>query len=191
MKLPVAISLILSATFAAPAISQTPSPSSWEVEAGYNYVHTNAPPSGCGCFSMNGGTASVVRQFNPAFGFVGEFNGVTNSQVDAAGHSLTLLTYLVGPRYRVPSRSRFVPFAQILVGGAHATGGLYVANGSLGTANAFATSMGGGVDITLNSRVSFRLVQAEYLLTLLPNGVNSRQNNLNLNTGIVIRFGAR
>jgi hypothetical protein len=36
-----------------------------------------------------------------------------------------------------------------------------------------------------------RRVQAEYLLTLLPNGVNSRQNNFNLTTGIVIRFGAR
>ena len=191
MKLPVAISLILSATFAAPAIAQTASPFNWEVATGYNYVHANAPPSGCGCFSMNGGTASVVRQFNPAFGLAGEFNGVTNSQVDAAGHSLTLLTYLVGPRYRVPSRGRFVPFAQILVGGAHATGGLYVANGSPGTANAFATSMGGGADIALNSRVSFRLVQAEYLLTLLPNTVNSRQNNLNLTTGIAVHFGAR
>jgi outer membrane immunogenic protein len=190
MKLSVAISLILSSAFAIPAIAQNVSPS-WEVATGYNFVHTNAPPTGCGCFSMNGGTASVVRQFNPAFGLAGAFNGVTNSQVDSAGHSLTLLTYLVGPRYRVPSHGLFVPFAQILVGGAHANGGLYAANGSSGTANAFAASMGGGVDIVLNSRMSFRPVQAEYLLTLLPNGVNSRQNNFNLTPGIVIRFGAR
>lgn len=192
MKLPVVIALILAATVAAPAISQTVSPSNWEVATGYNYVHTNAPPSGCGCFSMNGGTASVVRQFNPTFGLTGEFNGVTNSQVDATGHSLTLLTYLVGPRFRMPSRSRFSPFAQILVGGAHASGGLYAASGSSsGTANAFAASMGGGIDIALNPRISFRLVQVEYLLTLLPNAVNSRQNNLNLTTGIAIHFGTR
>ena len=55
MKLPVAISLILSATFALPGIAQTASPSNWEAAAGYNFVHTNAPPTRCGCFSMNGG----------------------------------------------------------------------------------------------------------------------------------------
>ena len=119
--------------------------------------------------------------------------GTTNSKVDAAGHSLTLLTYLAGPRYRyIPSRGRLVPFVQVLIGGAHASGGLYAASGSSsGTANAFATSMGGGVDVALNPHISLRLVQAEYLLTLLPNGVNSRQNNTNLSAGIVIHIGAR
>ena len=192
-KLSVTISLILSAAFAIPAIAQTTPPTTWEVAAGYNFVHANAPPTGCGCFSMNGGSASALRQFNPALGLVGEFNGATNNKVDSAGHSLTLLTYLVGPRYRfAPSRGRFGPFAQILIGGAHASGGLYAASGSLsGTANAFAASMGGGVDVAPNSRLSLRLVQAEYLLTLLPNAVNSRQNNFNLTTGVAIHFGAR
>ena len=98
----------------------------------------------------------------------------------------TLLTYLVGPRYRfVPARGRFVPFGQILVGGAHASGGLY----SSGSANAFAASMGGGVDVALSPDIAVRAVQAEYLLTLLPNGVNSRQNNFNLTTGVVLHFG--
>jgi outer membrane immunogenic protein len=193
MKLSVAISLILSAACAVPGIAQSLKPAAWEVAVGYNFVHTNAPPTGCGCFSLNGGTASVVRQFNPSVGLAGEFDGVTNSKVDVAGHSLTLLTVLAGPRYRlVSSRGRLVPFAQILVGGAHASGGLYAASGSSsGSANAFAASMGGGVDVALNPRLSLRLVQAEYLLTLLPNAVNSRQNNFNLSTGIVIRFGAR
>ena len=134
-----------------------------------------------------------LRQISPAFGLAGRFNGTTNSKVDAAGHSLTLLTYLAGPRFRyVPARGRYVPFAEILVGGAHASGGLYAASGSSsGSANAFAVSMDGGVDVALNPRFALRLVQADYLLTLLPNGVNSRQNNFNLTTGIVIRFGGK
>jgi peptidoglycan-associated lipoprotein len=193
MKLSVAISLVLAAVCTAPTIAQSASPAIWEVGAGYNFVHTNAPPTGCGCFSMNGGVASVNRQLTPSFSLVGEFNGVANGNVNASGHSLTLLTYLSGPRYRyVPSHGRLSPYGQILVGGAHASGGLYApAGSSTGTANAFATSIGGGVDLSLSPRFSFRVVQADYLLTLLPNSVNSRQNNVSLSTGVILRFGSR
>jgi outer membrane immunogenic protein len=193
MKFPVVFSLLLAAACAVPAVAQSNPPALWEAAAGYNFVHTNAPPSGCGCFSMNGGTASIARRFTPSFSIAGEFKGVTNSNVSASGHSLTLLTYLAGPRYLLlPGRGRFSPFAQVLVGGVHASGALYAASGSpSGSANAFAASMGGGVDVSLNRHVALRLVEADYLLTLLPNGVNSRQNNLSLSTGVVFRFGAR
>lgn len=193
MKLRAAILLFISAACAVRATSQTSPSSNWEVGAGYNYVHTNAPPTGCGCFSMNGGSASVVRQVTMAFGIAGEFNGVTNGSINTTGRSLTLLTYLAGPRYRyIPTRGHFVPFAQILVGGAHASGGLYATSGSSsGSTNAFATSMGGGVDVALTRHFAVRLVQAEYLLTLLPNGINSRQNNFSLSAGIVLRIGGR
>jgi peptidoglycan-associated lipoprotein len=192
MKFPVAISLLLAAACAVPAVAQSNPPALWEAAAGYNFVHTNAPPSGCGCFSMNGGTASITRQFTPSFGMAGEFNGVTNGNVSGSGHSLTLLTYLAGPRYRLSPGWRFSPFAQVLVGGAHASGALYAPSGSpSGGANAFAASIGGGLDVSLNRHVGLRLVEADYLLTLLPNGVNSRQNNLSLSTGVVFRFGAR
>jgi outer membrane immunogenic protein len=193
MKFRVALSLVLAAACAASAVAQSNSPALWEAGAGYNFVHTNAPPSGCGCFSMNGGTASIAYQLTPSFSVAGEFNGVGNGNVNASGHSLTLLTYLAGPRYRMLlAHGRFSPFAQVLVGGVHASGALYSPGGSAsGSANAFATSIGGGLDVELNRRVALRLVQADYLLTLLPNGVNSRQNNLNLSTGVVFRFGTR
>jgi hypothetical protein len=44
--------------------------------------------------------------------------------------------------------------------------------------------------VALNPRFGLRLLQADYL-TLLPNGVNSRQNKFNLTTGILIRFGGK
>jgi outer membrane immunogenic protein len=193
MKVQVAASLLLAAACAVPAVAQSNPLALWEAGAGYNFVHTNAPPSGCGCFSMNGGAASMARKFTPSFSIAGRFGGVTNGNVSASGHSLTLLTYLAGPRYRLlPARRRLSPFAQILVGGVHASGALYAPSGSSsGSANAFAASMGGGLDVDLNRRVALRLVEADYLLTLLPNGVNSRQNNLNVSTGVVFRFGAR
>jgi outer membrane immunogenic protein len=193
MKFPVVFSVLLAASCAVPAVAQSNSSAIWEVGAGYNFVHTNAPPSGCGCFSMNGGTASIAHRFTPSFSIAGEFNGVTNGNVNASGHSLMLLTYRAGPRYRLsPGSGRFSPFAQVLVGGVHASGALYAPSGApSGSANAFAASIGGGLDVDLNRHVALRLVEVDYLLTLLPNGVNSRQNNLNLTTGVVFRFGAR
>jgi len=192
MKRLFAISLLACATFVPSALSQSKPPAGWELGAGYNYVHTNAPPSGCGCFPMNGGIASVTRQVNPRFGLEAEINGVNNGNVNATGQSLKLFTYVAGPRYRFAPTRRVSPYAQILVGASHASGGLYGAGtSSSGTANAFATSLGGGIDMALSQHVALRLVQADYLLTLLPNGVNSRQNNVSLSTGIVIRFATK
>jgi outer membrane immunogenic protein len=186
MKLKFAILLLASACAVPLAHAQTSAPYTWELGVGYQFVHTNAPPASCGCFSMNGGSASATRQFSTHFGIAAEFSGVANGNVDASGKSLTLLTYMAGPRYRILAADhRLDPYAQVLVGGSHASGGIY---GS-GATNAFAASIGGGVDLRLTPRVSWRLIDADYLLTLLPNGVNSRQNNTSLSTGILFRFG--
>jgi peptidoglycan-associated lipoprotein len=142
---------------------------------------------------MNGGSATLSYQRTPSFGFVGEFLGVTNGNVNSSGHDLTLLSYLVGPRYRfVSHQSRWVPFGQILVGGSHANGSLYTATGTpSGSSNGFATTIGGGVDMAITPHLALRAVQADYFLTLLSNGTNNRQNNLRLSTGLVFRFGSR
>jgi peptidoglycan-associated lipoprotein len=31
-----------------------------ELALGYTYMHSNAPPCGCGCFNLNGGSATVA-----------------------------------------------------------------------------------------------------------------------------------
>ena len=49
--------------------------------------------------------------------------------------------------------------------------------------------MGGGLDLKLTRHLALRLIDADYLLTLLPNGINSRQNNVSLSTGVVFRLG--
>ncbi len=41
----------------------------------------------------------------------------------------------------------------------------------------------------LTQHVAIRVVQVDYLLTLLSNGVNSRQNSVSVSTGFVVRFG--
>ena len=193
MKTLFAVSLLPFAAFLPTASAQSTPSYKWEVGAGYNFLRTNAPPAQCGCFDMNGGTASVAYHLNPAFSLVGEFQALNNGNVSATGHDLKLLTYLVGPRYSFgTSRTRIRPFGEVLVGGSHASGSLYSTSvAPSGKVNGFAASIGGGLDIALTQHVTFRTVQIDYLLTELPNGTNSRQNNLSLSTGIVFRFGSR
>ena len=89
-------------------MAQQTQPSS-EVALVYTYVHTNAPPGGCGCFSMNGGTGSYAYHYGPQFALVVEVGAVHASKIDGSGLDLTLTSYLGGPRfyYRRP-HARFV-----------------------------------------------------------------------------------
>ena len=54
--------------------------------------------------------------------------------------------------------------------------------------NAFAMTVGGGVDWNATPHLGIRLVQAEYLLTKFNDGINNRQNDARISTGVVFRF---
>ena len=78
----------------------------------------------------------------------------------------------------------------MLVGVAHSSGTL-VQGQSPAASNAgaaFAANLGGGLDLRARRRVSFRLVDAAYLVTTFNNAVNNHQNNLRLSAGVVLRF---
>jgi len=51
-----------------------------------------------------------------------------------------------------------------------------------------AFAFGGGVDIPVSNRFSFRALQADYLIT---NAFNTTQHNLRFSTGLIVRFGKR
>jgi outer membrane immunogenic protein len=167
----------------APAAAQ-----SLDIGANYNYVHTNAPPGGCGCFALNGGSAWLGVNLTRSFGIVGEVASQHGS--DSSG-DLMLTSYLAGPRYTVRGFDRFKPFGQVLFGGAHASGSLAPGTTNIsGSPNAFAMTAGGGLDIGLTEHIMLRAIQADYYLTHFDNGVNTRQNNFRIGVGLVIRFGA-
>src|SRR5579862_8614371 len=52
-----------------------------EVGINYQYVHTNAPPGGCGCFSMNGGTAWFAYKSKRSLAAVAELSTESSSNV--------------------------------------------------------------------------------------------------------------
>jgi outer membrane immunogenic protein len=160
-----------------------------EVAVTYAWVHTNAPPGGCGCFSMNGANGSFAYRLTSSISVVGEAGAVTAGNVDATGLDLTLADYLAGARYSVRHFPRLTPFAQVLLGDAHASGGLSPGSLGIGSSNSFAMTAGGGLDVTLTHHFALRVFQTDYYLTLLPNRDDDHQNNFRFSAGIVYRFG--
>lgn len=164
----------------------------FDVGGGYTYVRANVPPGGCGCFSLNGGNGWLAFNATKSIAVVGEVGVQHASNVVGTGADLTLTSYLFGPRYTVRRFERVQPFAQVLLGGARASGSLAPGSSGLaGSANAFATIVGGGLDVRLNEHFSLRAIEANYYFTKFDNGVNDRENNLRIGAGIIFRFGSR
>jgi len=164
-----------------------------EIALDYTYVHTNAPPGGCGCFSMNGGSGSYAYHFGPEFAAVIEVGAVHASKIDATGLDLTLTSFLGGPRfyYRRPT-ARFVPYGEVLLGAVRATGGLAPANaGGAHSAAVFGSALGGGVELNVSRRMTLRVVQVDYFVTTFNNQVDGHQNNLRVSAGAAYHFGKR
>jgi len=178
---------------AAPVTMLAQSQPAHELAFDYSYVHTNAPPAGCGCFSMNGGGGSYAYHYGPQFALVADVEVVHASKVDANGDDLTLTSFLAGPRfYYRRTSARWVPYGQVLVGGVRGTGTLADAN-SAGETNpvAFGAILGGGVEYNFSRRFTLRVAEVGYFITTFPNYVNGRQNNLRVTAGAVYHFGKR
>jgi outer membrane immunogenic protein len=187
----------LAALLLGAAVGYGQGPGKYEVAAGYTFVDANAPPGQCGCFTMNGLSGQFAARLGHGFSLVGDLGADHQGNVDSSGQSLWLVNYLFGPRISYRKSKRVTPFAQFLLGGAHATGSLYgtaatsSSAATSGSAGGFAFSTGGGLDYNLTKHFAIRLFQLEYFNTRLPNSVNGFQNNLRLTAGVVFRFGKK
>jgi outer membrane immunogenic protein len=161
-----------------------------ELTLSYSALHANGPPGGCSCFWMQGGTAEFNVELLRRWSAVGEVSVHHAANVNSAQEGLGLATYLFGLRYSPASRSRLVPFAQAVVGGVHGFDAYFPnPNGSRVTPDALAAAFGGGINFSLSSHFALRAVQADYVLTNLPNDAGNWQNSLRLGAGIVFRIG--
>lgn len=160
----------------------------------FGYLYQRSQATFGNGFGLNGGRADVLLPFRRNLGLVAEFSGVRTGGIPGAGTGLTLLTYMAGPRFSMPLRrtheaGKVVPFAQVLFGGTHASDGLFPTRSSVSsTANSFAMSAGGGMQVGVTQRLSVRVIQAEYLYTRLPNFFDSYQNSYRIGAGVVLRF---
>ena len=138
---------------------------------------------------MNGGNIWAAYSFSHSFSAVGEFSGQHAGNINATGEDLTLYSYLFGPRYTLRKSDRWLPFGQVLLGGAHASGTYEPSlSGGSGSYNSFSLVAGGGLDVDVTPHIGIRAMEADYYLTRFPNGVNERQNNLRISAGVVLRF---
>lgn len=169
----------------------TGKPARPEIALEYSYLHSNAPPGGCTCISLNGGSATFAWPLKTSpVALVGDITAVHAGGISSGAYGLTLSTYTAGARYR-PGFAFFSlrPFAQALVGLAHSSGTLVQGQTAASNAGAaFAAKLGGGVDLAIGRRFSWRVIDADYLLTTIDNGSNNHQNNLGINTGVVFHF---
>jgi outer membrane immunogenic protein len=190
----VSVALAVAQSDAQPAPASDKLPRA-ELALNYSYLRSNAPPGGCGCFNLNGGSATFAWPVKPgSFALAGDVTVAHAGAISSTGDSLTLSTFTAGGRY-LPKlgHSALQPFGQALVGLAHSSGTLVQGtNPGAGNAGAaFAANLGGGLDLRANRRFSVRLVEADYLLTTFDNGSNNHQNNLRISAGAVVRFGER
>ena len=164
-----------------------------ELFLGYSYIRFRPPAiSGTDNFDLHGGTASLAGNVNRWFGLVGDFGGYKVSGLPS-GASASFYTFMFGPKFSHRG-NRWTPFAKFLFGDAYTKADVSTPSPGFFSAasfhaNAFATAMGGGLDLKLSKRIAWRVLQAEYLLTKFQDGNNNRQNNIRLATGLVFRFG--
>jgi len=151
-----------------------------EVAGSFSFLDANLRGPGQS-LHLSGGGGSVAENLNSWFGGRMEIHAFGGT---VSGTSVTAQTYTYGPVFSYRKFERFTPFADLQLGAIHASTGYL---GISTSAVRFAMAAGGGTDINLNRRAAIRL-QADYLMTRF---LDLRQDNLQVSTGLVIRFGRR
>jgi hypothetical protein len=156
-----------------------------ELSLGYAYMHANAPPGSCQCFSLNGGFASAAVNLKHGFSLAGDLSVSHAGNIAGSTQTITVVNYLFGPRYSWrPASGRFTPYGQFLLGGSTELS----SSPPVQHVSAFAFETGGGVNARLTHRFGWNIVELDWLHSQLPNAVNNRQNDLKITSGVIFRF---
>jgi hypothetical protein len=156
-----------------------------EVSLGYTYLHANAPPGTCECFSFNGGYGAFIANLPHGLSVVGDISAATASNISGTTEGLTVVNYLFGPRYSWrPGSGRFTTYGQFLLGGSSQSSNI----AAVPHVSAFAFSPGGGVSVGLTHHFGLNLAEVDWLHSQLPNAGNNRQNDLRISSGVLFRF---
>ena len=148
-----------------------------EVFGGYSWAGGN----------FHGVTTSVTGNINSWFGVTADFSGHYGSeQAGSIRIKQNAHTFQVGPRFSRRGK-RVTPFAYALVGvirfdESATIAGQHVSRGDTG----FASSIGGGLDVTVNKRVAIRAFQIDYFR---PQFFDETHDRFRFAFGVVFRFG--
>lgn len=165
-----------------------------ELSFTYSPVEANAGPGQCGCFFMNGVAAEGNFRTYRAFTTVVDATYAHTGGIHNTGQPFSLLMVTAGTRlnYRIGGDRfyYFKPFAQGLIGAAHGFDSAFPDKAGFiqPTANSIALLVGIGLDYKYRRHLSFRVIQADYGYTRLPNNAGNDQNLLRISTGITYHF---
>jgi hypothetical protein len=143
---------------------------------------------------MNGAAVEGNFRTYRAFTTVVDVTATHTGDIHNTGQPFSMIMATGGIRlnYRIGGDRfyYFKPFAQALAGAAH---GFHSAfpdkNGFIQpTANSLAILAGIGVDYKFRRRLSFRLIQADYGYTRLPNAASNDQNLFRISAGITVHL---
>ena len=173
-------------------------PVSVDLAVTFSLEKADIVPTQC-CFWMNGGGADASITFWKGLGIAAS---VTGDQISnyARGYDVSQITILGGPRYthglgfgsaNGGHGRRLQVYGDGLAGEIHAFNGTFPTSsaGLKSTAGSFALQTGGGVNMYFSNNFGVRLIEADYVRTLLPNGSANVQNDLRLAFGVTYHIG--
>ena len=170
------------------------------------FLVNGQPVTGSQAINCAGGGGTIQYNVTSLVGIAADLGGCkVFSNAYGLGNSINgnLFTYLFGPRLTFRNAGKLQPFAELNFGGIRASlscqsqalNCLAAAGGGTYSKNAFALTVGGGLDIKLNKKFAIRLAQLEYLYTRFGNNCalavcsnNNNQNSFRLKSGIVIAW---
>jgi hypothetical protein len=136
-----------------------------ELFGGYSYERFRTSPSR----NLNGWEISGQYKFAAWLGGIADVDAHYSSQIRT-------VSFMVGPQVSFPAG--ISPFFHVLAGINHIrVGGI--------SDTSFSTALGGGIDMRLAPAISWRVIQADDVVTRFFGGT---QNDARISTGIVIRF---
>ncbi len=207
--------LLICASLLSASVAAATDLPTMETFLGYDMARFNPNSGYAPSFNANGGSGQFVYNLPSGFGAAIDLGAVTKGKLNQSKIDTTVVDFVAGPRYTFHNHSHFMPYVQVLFGGAYATTsapisvipaiGVVTPLGTIVTPAAitarlaasntdFAMLAGGGLDIKLGKYIAFRPVEASYYLTRIPSlltGNVSNRNNFRYSAGVNFLFGAK
>lgn len=182
--------------------AKSAAPPKHTIDFAITYTAERASAVGGGYFWLQGGSVEAGIVLWRGLGVAENFTATHTSSVGSPNVPLigpqnvplSLVTFMLGPRYRWNVPARFSPphiqpsvFGEAMIGGVSGFDSLFpTSNGSTSAVASLATQIGFGIDVRLERYIDVRPVELLLVRTQLPNGTNNVQNDLRFSTGIVL-----
>jgi hypothetical protein len=163
-------------------------------------VERSQAVSSQGSFWFKGGGADAAITFKSGMGIAASLTGDHASNI-TPGMDANKITYLAGPRYTwtawqghvtAADNRRLQVFGQALFGGTHSFNSYYPAlPAATSSAKSLAMQAGGGLNLYFTRNFGLRLLEADYVRTVLPNGAANIQSDMRLSVGLAYHIGKR